>query len=260
MVMSVFLSKYGPYALVTGASSGIGAQFAKDLAKQGFNLVLVARRKDVLDAMASNLATECKTNVRVIALDLADPASIPELIRQTEDLEIGLLVNNAGFALTGGFLDHDIKDEAALFQVNNTVPILLSHAFGQKMRDRGKGGIINVASAVAFFPMPFWTSYAASKSCLLSFSMGLNGELQSKGVDVLALCPGATETGFAQRAGISFSGMKVETVVSTALSSLGRKPVVVVGAVNWLMTTIMKWLPLSWTATMGKMAVKGMTR
>ena len=258
--MSDFTSKYGPYALVTGASSGIGAQFANDLEKFGFNLVLVARRKEILDAMASNLTAAQKIDVRVIALDLADPVSIPELIRQTDDLEIGLLVNNAGFALTGSFLDHEIEDEAALFQVNNTVPILLSHAYGRKMKDRGKGGIINVASAVAFFPMPFWTSYAASKSCLLSFSMGLHGELQSKGVDVLALCPGATETEFAKRAGISFSGMKVETVVSTALSSLGRKPVVVVGAVNWLLTTMMKWLPLSWTASMGKMAVKSMTR
>ena len=258
--MSDFVTKYGPYALVTGASSGIGAQFAKDLAKLGFNLVLVARRKDILDSLANQFMAENRIAVRVIDLDLADPHSIPDLIDQTDDLDIGLLINNAGFALTGSFLDHDIKDEAALFQVNNIVPVLLTHAFGKKMQDRGKGGIINVASAVAFLPMPFWTSYAASKSCLLSFSVGLHGELKSKGVDVLALCPGATDTGFAKRAGISFSGMKAETVVETAMSALGRKSVAVVGAGNWLVTSIVKFLPLSWAASMGKIAVKGMTR
>ena len=140
--MERFNEKYGPWALVTGAASGIGAEFANQLAALGLNLVLVDRREDLFHEMTGRLTSQYGIDVRVIQKDLEEPDFLPDILQATDSLEIGLLVNNAGYALTGDFLDHDLEQEVGLLHVNCRAPLILSHAFGKKMVKRGRGGII----------------------------------------------------------------------------------------------------------------------
>jgi len=234
--MERFKEKYGPWALVTGAASGIGAEFANQLAALGLNLVLVDRREDLFDEMTGRLTSQYSVEVKVIKKDLEEPDFLPDILQTTDCLEIGLLVNNAGYALTGDFLDHDLEQEIGLLHVNCRAPIILSHAFGKKMVERGRGGIIFLSSIAAFLPMPFWTHYSASKVYDLHIANGLYLELKDKGVDVLALAPGNTKTGFADVAGIKSVGMTPEPVVRQALKKLGKKPLVVPGIGNRFIT------------------------
>jgi short-subunit dehydrogenase len=221
--------KYGDWALVTGASSGIGEEFSKQLAALSFNLVLVARRKRRLEDLAEKLIAQHKIEVLVIDLDLTQPDFLAEIEKRITHIEVGLLINNAGFAITGGFLDDKAENQIRILDLNCRAPLILSHYFGNKMMKNGKGAIINIASASAFLPMPYWTNYAASKAYLLHFTEGLWYELQDKGVDVLALCPSGTKTEFAERANIQPHGMNVEYVVAEALRNIGKRPTSIPG-------------------------------
>ena len=234
--MKQFKETYGPWALITGAGSGIGAEFADQLADMGLNLVLVDRREDLFESIARRLISKYAIEVKVIRKDLEQADFLPDILDVTDSLDIGLLVNNAGYALTGDFLDHDLEQELGLLHVNCRAPLILSHAYGQKMVKRGRGGIIFLASIAAFLPMPFWTHYSASKVYDLHIANGLYLELKDKGVDVLALCPGNTKTGFAEVAGIKSTGMTPEPVVRQALKKLGKGPLVVPGMGNRIIT------------------------
>lgn len=252
------LKKYGPWAIITGASSGIGEEFSRQLAALGFNLVLVARRKERLESISAELTSLYKVETQVVALDLAQNDFINSLDTAIGHKEIGLLINNAGFALTGNFLDHEVEQEISLLHLNCRAPVLLAHFFGKKMAQRKQGGIINVASAAAFLPMPMWTNYSSSKSYLLHFSEGLAWELKSSGVDVMALCPGSTQTEFSAVAGVKKSGMQVSTVVQSAIQSLGKKTIVVPSFFNFFVTLLVRLLPRSWTTQIGASAVQKM--
>ena len=230
--MKKFFEKYGSWAVVTGASSGIGEEFCRQLAAQKFNLVLIARRTERLQQLASSLAAAHSIQTKVVSVDLASDNFLQRIIAETEPLDVGLLVNNAGFALIGRFLDHKLEDELRLLYVNCRAPMILAHHFGRKMAQQKRGGIINVSSAAAFMPLPFWTSYSASKIYSLYFSEGLWFELKKNSVDVLALCPGSTRTEFATVAGTSMQGMQVEPVVRLAIKNLGRKISVISGIGN----------------------------
>jgi short-subunit dehydrogenase len=234
--MHRFKEKYGPWALITGAASGIGAEFADQLAVLGLNLVLVDRREDTFHEITGKLTSEYGVDVKVIQKDLEEPDFLPDILQATDSLDIGLLVNNAGYALTGGFLDHDLEQEIGLLNVNCRAPLILSHVYGRKMVERGRGGVIFLSSIAAFLPMPFWTHYSASKVYDLHIANGLYLELKDKGVDVLALCPGNTQTGFAEVAGIKSIGMTPEPVVRQALNKLGKKPLLVPGIGNKFIT------------------------
>jgi len=234
--MEQFKETYGPWALITGAGSGIGLEFADQLADMGLNLVLVDRREDLFESVARRLISKYVIEVKVIQKNLEQADFLPDILEVTDSLDIGLLVNNAGYALTGDFLDHDLEQELGLLHVNCRAPLILSHAFGQKMVTRGRGGIIFLASIAAFLPMPFWTHYSASKVYDLHLANGLYFDLKDKGVDVLALCPGNTKTGFADVAGIKSVGMTPEPVVRQALKKLGKKPLVVPGMGNRMIT------------------------
>lgn len=234
--MKQFKEKYGPWALITGAASGIGAEFANQLAALGLNLVLVDRREDLFDEVTGRLTSQYGIDVRVIQKDLEKPDFLPDILQATDSLEIGMLVNNAGYALTGDFLDHELEQEVGLLHVNCRAPLILSHAYGKKMVKRGRGGIIFLSSIAAFLPMPFWTHYSASKVYDLHIANGLYFELKDKGVDVLALAPGNTKTGFADVAGIKSIGMTPEPVVRQALKKLGKRPLVVPGIGNRFIT------------------------
>jgi hypothetical protein len=162
--MPSFQERYGPWALITGASSGIGAEFARQLAALGLNMVLVARRRDRIEHLALQLSERHNIRTRTIAADLSPSDFMSSIGPMTEELEIGLLVNNAGFALTGGFWDHALEKELELLNVNCRAPLILAYEFGRKMIERKRGGIIFLASMVGFASVPFWANYAASKA------------------------------------------------------------------------------------------------
>lgn len=242
--MSRFKEKYGPWALVTGASSGIGEQFARQLADRGLNLMLVARREERLRALAEELRARAGIEARVASVDLGTEDFLTEVERATEGLEIGLLVNNAGFAVTGDFLDNDIGAEEQMLQVNCRAPLLLAHAYGRPMRARGRGGMIFLGSAVGFTAVPTWSHYAATKSYDMLVAEGISNELRKAGVDVLALCPGTTRTGFQEESGTSdLLALEPKDVVRVGLRSLGRRTTVVPGLVNKLNVLSTRLLP-----------------
>jgi len=189
-------------ALITGASGGIGYELAKIFARDGYNLVLVARSADELHKIASQLTSEHGVSIKVIAKDLSDPVSPQKIFDevQKDGIAIDILINNAGFGTYGTFCDTNLKDELEMVQVNMASPTHLTKLFLPGMIARGHGRIMNVASMAAFQPGPLLAVYCASKSYVLSFSEALAEELRGTGVTVTALCPGPVKTGFAKRA------------------------------------------------------------
>ncbi len=242
--MTSFQEKYGPWALVTGASSGIGAEFAKQLAERNLNLILIARRKEKLEHLGRSLEKKNKIQVETITADLSrsDFMSLISPVAQTR--EIGLLVNNAGFGIGGHFLEHDLERELALLDVNCRAPLILAHEIGRKMTERRRGGIIFVSSVSAYMATPFEASYAASKVYELFLGESLWYELKQQGVDVLSLCPGSTMTEFHEISGTrAFAAMPVEPVVALALKKLGKKQSVIAGWHNRLLVSLAKIVP-----------------
>jgi uncharacterized protein len=222
----------GSTALITGASKGLGAAFAKELAARGTNLVLVARSIDTLHELADSLRAQFGVRCVVVQADLAAADAVEKIVTELDrqSLKIDLLVNNAGLGLTGDFLSHDRAGEVASVQVNVHALVGLSHALGADMVSRGSGGIINLASNSAFQPLPYMATYAAAKAFVLHFSEALGFELRGRGVQVMAVCPGPTATNFFE--GVS-TKMKdgafdsAELVVRRTLQSFDRKKSVV---------------------------------
>lgn len=243
--MKSFVHRYGPWAVVTGASSGLGLEFARALAGRGLSLVLVARRRDRLERLAADLRDERGIEADVVVADLTQTDGVDAVVAAVakRQRDAGLLVNNAGFALTGSLVDQTECDHASLLHLNVRAPLLLSRKLGPALVARGRGGVINVASLAGFLPMPGWAAYAASKAYLLSLSEALAHEWRPHGVDVLALCPGATETEFAEVAGISHTGMPASAVVGAALAALGRREVLVTGTRNRLAAFLTRLMP-----------------
>ena len=233
--MSSYQEKYGPWALVTGASSGMGAEFARQLAYKQFNVALVARREDRLQRIARELQQNASIDTRVISANLSRGDFLRKVTEATEGLEINLLINNAGFAVTGELLANDLNAELGMLDVNCRAPLLLTHHYGKLMKQRGRGGIIFLASTVAYAGIPAWSHYAATKGYNLLLAEGLAEELRSDGVDVLAVCPGFTRTEFMD---LTYFGkimsMEPSAVVRSALDVLGKKRRVTPGFMNKL--------------------------
>lgn len=162
--MSDFKNKYGPWAVITGASAGLGETFAKRLAAQGLNLVLTARREERLEKLAGSLSKDYKIETRIVAVDLGNPDFLAVIKECTKDIEIGLLINNAGFTNSGEFLDNSLESEVLLVDVNIRAAMILAHHFGNLMRHNKRGGIIFSASIGGHAPIPYWSNYAASKA------------------------------------------------------------------------------------------------
>lgn len=242
--MTSFQEKYGPWALVTGASSGIGAEFAKQLAERNLNLILIARRKEKLEHLARSLEKKNKVQVETIIADLSRSDFMSLVSPLTQTREIGLLVNNAGFGIGGNFLEHDLERELALLDVNCRAPLILAHEIGRKMTERRRGGIIFVSSVSAYIATPYEASYAASKVYDLFLGESLWYEFKQQGVDVLSLCPGSTITEFHEISGTrAFAAMPVEPVVALALKKLGKKHSVIAGWHNRLLVSLTKMIP-----------------
>lgn len=193
-----FRDRYGPVALVTGASSGIGLAFAEELALRGLDLVLTARRTDRLEALASRLHSSRGIRARVIGADLSDPDMPARLATATEDVDIGLVISNAGFNIKGAFESKDPAAMAKMLTVNCHAPMQIAHGFLPRLKARGAegrgGGLVFTASVEGLIGCPYATAYSASKALVVSMGEGLWGEMIGTGVDVLTLCPGATES------------------------------------------------------------------
>ena len=236
--------RYGPWALITGGSEGLGAEFARQVARRGLNVVLVARRADVLATFCAELRRQCSAEVRTIQLDLAAPGAASALCRRVSDLDVGLLVCSAASSPLGDYLDLSAEDHARLLDLNCRVPALLSWEMGRRMKAMGSGGIILMSSMAGFQGTGFVAHYAASKAYLRVLAEGLWNELHGKGVDVLASCPGLVRTPTLLEGGpvrprlLSSPVMECAPVVRQTLAALGRRPVVVPGAFNRAATWI----------------------
>ncbi|MGJ3263673.1 MAG: SDR family NAD(P)-dependent oxidoreductase [Salinarimonas sp.] len=200
---------YTRWTIVTGASSGIGAEIARQFSAIGHNLVLVARRREKLEALAAELTRADRGAVEVIELDLARPDAPAELHAAVAEkgLPIHTLVNNAGFGLRGDFVDLGLEEQVAMIELNVTALTRLSRLFLPDLIKRGQGGILNVSSLAAFQAGPHMAVYYATKAYVLSLSEALHEEAKPFGVTVTALCPGATESEFGARAGLEGSRM-----------------------------------------------------
>ncbi|MEM7602645.1 MAG: SDR family oxidoreductase [Verrucomicrobiota bacterium] len=237
-------SKYGPWAIVTGASSGIGREVAILLGSSGFNLVLVARRKDKLEALSEELKKASTIDTVVLPLDLAKEDSLQQLARATSALEVGLLVAAAGFGTSGPFLEGEATREKQMLRLNCESVLDQCLHFGEKFASRGGGGIVLFGSILGFQGTPFSAHYAATKAYNQSLAEGLHVEMKSSGVDVIASAPGPTETEFASSADMTMSGaMSPHGVARETLRALGRRSTAIPGFQTKFLSYSLAMLP-----------------
>jgi short-subunit dehydrogenase len=217
----------GPWALVTGASEGIGRALALEIAACGVNVVLSARREHLLSELARDIGARFGVETRVLAGDLSDPAAVEPLLAQTDDLDIGLLVACAGFGTSGDVIDSDLATELNMIDVNCGATFAATRHFAPRLARRGRGGIILMSSLVAFQGVARAANYAATKAYVQVLAEGLSRELAAKGVDVLAAAPGPVRSGFAKRAAIRLINPATpERVAREILPGLGRRTTV----------------------------------
>jgi hypothetical protein len=242
----------GKWALVTGASAGIGKALAEELAAGGTNLVLTARRRERLEDLARTLSTAHKIKAEVFVADLADPAGPEKILAFTQgkNIPIDLLINNAGFGAYGEFATSDRSRQLEMVQVNCAAVVNLTHLFLPAMIQRRSGDILILASTASFQAVPYISTYAASKAFDLSFAEGLAEELKPHGIRVCALCPGSTESEFhvvANQANIPAANRRRETsekVARTGLQALtSGKSYVISGTGNYLGAQIQRLVP-----------------
>lgn len=232
--MTTFRERYGPWALVAGASAGLGEAFARLLAARGLNLLLLARRREALERLAAELGRAHGVEARAVPLDLARPDLAEAVDRAAAGLELGLLVYNAAHSVIGPFLERPLEEHLRVLEVNCRGPLALVHRLAGPMARRGRGGVILMTSLAASQGNPLLASYAASKAFELVLAEGLWAELSGAGVDVVACRAGATRTpGFeASRPRRSVPLMEAEAVARGALLALGHGPSTVSGALN----------------------------
>jgi uncharacterized protein len=231
-----FAERYGKCAIVAGASTGLGAAFARELAARGLDLLLLARRRDVLDTLAAEIGAAHPVQVRVAAVDLGAPNLLDEVRAAAAGLDVGLVVYNAAHSLIGPFLEQSLAEKLRIIDVNCRGPLVFADEFGRSMAARGRGGLILMASMAAAQGSPLVATYAATKAFDLVLAEGLWDELSAHGVDVLACRAGATRTPNyeASKPQGKVPLMEPEAVARRALDSLGKRPSVVPGFVNRL--------------------------
>jgi short-subunit dehydrogenase len=231
--------RYGEWALVTGASAGIGAEFARALAREGLNVVLTARREERLRDLAAELEKGHQVATRIVVADLARPGDLERLVQAVADLEVGVLVNNAGWGYSGRLTKQEPERLREMIEVNCIAPTLLARKLLKGMTERGHGAVIFTGSVAGRQPLPLHAVYAATKAFDLFLGEALWGELRGSGVDVVVLEPGSTATEFQAVAGeLPHPGEPPEKVVRVALDALGKQPSVTSGWFNWLRSSL----------------------
>ncbi len=235
------------WAVVTGASGGLGEAYARELASRGANLVLVARRVDKMEVLATELSTTHGIETMILPCNLSDPAERAGLIEKLDALEVHTLVNNAGFGTMGALGELERTRIVNEVELNVVALTQLTHAVVPAMVAKGRGTIINVASLAAFQPMPQMATYAATKSYVLNFTSGLWGEMEGTGVRVVCICPGPTDTSFFDNAGngeVMKQRRSPEQVVATTFQALrAGKPYVVDGMGNKVLSQLSRFVP-----------------
>lgn len=222
--------------LITGASSGIGFELARIFSRNNYTVIMTARDPKKLSRSVKAVDAETGGKIISIAMDLSKKGSAEKLYRfiSRKKLRIDILINNAGFGMTGPFLDTDIRKDLAMIELNITSLTVLSKLFARTMKERGGGTILNVASMGSYMPGPFIAEYYATKAYVLSFTEALSYELKGSGVFVSVLCPGATRTEFAERAGKinAKNAMSAEKVARIAYNKLLKKKRVIVPGIK----------------------------
>lgn len=240
------------WALVTGASSGIGKEFSFLLAQDGYNIILVSRDIQRLDRIAEDLKNEFGINAKAIQTDLSNPQAAARIFEQIEDLHISLFINNAGAGICGLFIETDINKDIGIINTNIASLTVLTKLAAVHMIKHGGGKILNVASTGAYQPGPYTAVYYATKAYVLSLTQAVRKELKGTGVDVCALCPGATATEFSKRAGKNDvkGAMPAGTVAQCGYKGLQKgKAVIIPGLWNKVFIAFSKLLPGNVTAS-----------
>ena len=254
-------TRYGPWALVTGASSGIGRQMALELARAGVHVVLVGRRQAALDALALQLQEAHGTQSKVVRVDLSDELGVQKVLDRVADLDLGLVVAAAGFGTSGPFTGGTRDDELAMLDVNCRAVLLLCLGVTPQLVSRGRGGLILLSSIVAFQGTPGSAHYAATKAYVQTLAEGLHSELRGSGVDVLSSAPGPVDTAFADRADLRPGrAADPQAVAVTTLRALGRRTTVAPGAMSKLLTWSLALLPRWGRIRVMGAVMGGMTR
>jgi hypothetical protein len=232
-----FFESYGPWAVVTGASSGIGEAFAKELAGRGLNILLVARTKSKLDETAGQLQAKYGVQTGVIVADLGEKAGVEAVLERIKKHDIGFYVGAAGFGTSGPFVDLSVSEEMEMIQVNCSAAVEITHSVANQMRSRGRGGIVLFASLVGWQGVPLSATYSATKAFIQSFAEAIRVELKPSKIDVLSVAPGPVLSGFDTRANMKIErGVTPEQVASESLRALGKKTTVVPGSLSKILT------------------------
>jgi short-subunit dehydrogenase len=253
------LRRYGQWAVVTGASDGIGKAFARDLAKAGMNVVLVSRRRYLLEKVAETLLIKYGVESRIIAMDLSDDAAHKKLREETKDLDVGVFVAAAGFGSSGEFINSAIENELNMIDLNCRAVAAQTYEFANVFVKQGRGAIVLLSSILSFQGVPLSANYAATKAYVQTFAEGLHLELKSKGVDVLSVAPAQVQTGFGKRAGMNINGAPTPDVVSRgALKALGGKSTVRPGFLAKFLEMSLK-LPRYFRSRIMGIVMSGMT-
>src|SRR5215213_2802539 len=243
-----FTARYGPWAIVAGASEGIGASYAEELAARGLNLILVARRNELLQTLATKLSTSYNIETKIISLDLAASDAVDQIAEHTKGIEIGLLIYNAAFSAIGSFLERPIEDHIKEINTNAFTPLKLIYVFAQQMLARGRGGIVLMSSLSAFQGSAYISTYAATKAFNIVLAEGLWEEWRERGVDVLVCVSGAVKTPNyvasepEQTGGLGDMTMNPDQVMREALNALGKGPYIIPGRMNRISSIIMRHL------------------
>lgn len=257
--------KYQDWALITGGSAGIGFAFAEQLAAEGLNIVLVARRQSQLDEAAQSLRSRHGVKTETIAMDMSGDGAPQALYDATQDKKIGMLILSAGVETTGDYTKVDLAAHRNLIKLNIQAPAELARLYGEDMSRRGAGGIIFLASLFAYQGVPTVANYSASKAYILSLGEGLNVEFKKRGVDVLVVSPGLTDTQMSASMPVDFGKMpitiqKPAKVARIGLKSLGRKASVVPGLINKVYAFENRFIPRMWpTKLFGFLVQRAMT-
>lgn len=244
----IFSDRYGSWGIVAGASQGLGEEYASQLAGRGLNLVLVARRLELLKPLADQLSSRYGIRTKCLELDLADVDAAEQIVHYTMDLDVGLLVYNAAYSAVGPFLDHSMEAHIRELHTNIHSPLKLVYLLSQRFLERGRGGILLMSSLSAYQGSAYISNYAATKAFNIVLAEGLWEEWRTRGVDVLVCVSGAIQTpNFAasqpgKTGGLGDMKMLPAQVVEEALEALGNQPYVIPGGMNRIASFVMRHL------------------
>jgi len=235
---------YGEWAIITGASSGIGLELAIQLADAGFNLLINSRSLEKLKAVEKDLKSKHAIEIKIVDGDVSESTGIDKIIQAAQGLNIGLLITSAGYGTSGLFLDTSLHSEINMLRVNCEAVLSLTHYFSQKFKQQKRGGIIFLSSLVAFQGVPYSANYAATKAYIQSLSEALAIELKPFGIDVLAAAPGPVDSGFGQRANMKMgNALKPSELGVPILQALGRQTNVIPGLLSKILVYSLQTVP-----------------